>query len=109
MLTDPWLPDIIGDEMASFLGGMAAGVAATILEADPELSEALANEFASRMQRVPRMLVLSLVGCGRESHLRDDWRSHVSPVDLEILARDVKAANSYVNDLQRLSGSASLV
>jgi hypothetical protein len=109
MLTDPGLPDIIGDEMASFLGGIAAGVAASILRADPELSASLATEFAARMQRVPRMLVLSLVSSGHESHLRDGWRAHVSPGDLKTLARDVKAASSYVNDLQRLSGSASRV
>lgn len=106
VLTDPAVPMIVGDAVASYLEGMVALVAMLILrDSEPELALELATAFADRMEGTPRML--ALLGLDGGLPLRDGWQACLSEADIETLDRDRAEAERYVAGLAAIADQAS--
>lgn len=102
VLTDPGIPMIVGDALASYLEGMVALVAMLIIrDSEPELATQLAAAFADRMESTPR--TIALVGLDGDLPLREGWQVYLSEADIQALERDRAEAERYVAGLSAIA------
>lgn len=106
-LTNPAIPELIGDEAQSFAEGFVALLGTALVEhQNPDLARELAQIFAERSSRVPRLIVLLAIWQGSELELSADASEHVSDADRRKLASDRARAERHVANLQKLAGWA---
>jgi len=101
ILTDPRVPDILGDELAHFFNGLAA----LMVAGETGWGVDLVGVFVDKMKRVPRLVVLSFLAAGHERLLRDEWESLVTTEDIGILWDDVLASYTHSSALAKIVGS----
>ena len=101
LLTDPEVPEIVGDTFQACAEGVAAMLAATLLEdRKPELALSLAQEFTARARGVPRALALWIVWDDSDGALVSRARELLSSEELATLASDRTRAQDYVESLR---------
>jgi hypothetical protein len=103
VLTDPKVPELIGDELQYVAEGVVAMLGAALLaERKPSLARELDQVFVQRAERVPRLIGLLAIWTQQEFELT----SHVELItssDREVLARDQIRAEQSVANLRRLA------
>lgn len=103
MLTDPTIPEIVGDELQRCAESFVALIGATLLEdRDPKLALELAQAFSERAQGMPRLVVLQTMMSGHGSLLSPSVSQFIADDDEQTLVRDMEKARLHTANLRTM-------